>query len=109
MGGVLQGAAEMMKEMNKACNGPEITGLMRNLNKEMNTMGLMGEMMDEAVEGIAPPEEGEVDALVNAVMFESTGGKLGVRGPLPQGMKDTVPGGAAVAAAPARAALAGEM
>lgn len=107
VGVVLGNAKDVMREMNAAVKAPEVAGMVRALAGEMQTMGLVGEMMGEAVDGIAPVEEADVDGLVGAVMYEVSAGKIGVQGPPDLlrsiGMEAKMPATAAAAAAPQRA------
>lgn len=104
--GVLSKNVQMMQTMRHVLNGPNVTADLRKLAEEMQHAGIIGELVNESIDDAMPMAEGEVDDVVEGILFEVTAGAIGK--PLPTAL----PGGIGVAApaqaaAPARVAVAG--
>lgn len=79
--GALAKAGDIMKTMGALMKAPEVMGSMQKLGAEMSKAGIISEMVDDAMESAMPVEEGEVDAIVEHVLYEVTAGAMGVPPP----------------------------
>ncbi|KAJ3193945.1 Charged multivesicular body protein 3, partial [Irineochytrium annulatum] len=81
MTGSLKSSTEVMKLVNGLVKLPQIHQVMQELSQEMMKSGIMGEMMDDAIDAL--DEDGieeEAQEEVDKVLFEITDGMLGNAG-----------------------------
>ncbi|CBY32551.1 unnamed protein product [Oikopleura dioica] len=78
MTGAIEKSTQVMQSMSKLVKLPELQKTMTAMSKEMMKMGIIDELMDDAMESLDPEDmEEEVDAQVEKVLHEITKGELG--------------------------------
>lgn len=76
--GAVEQSTQVMSAMSRLIKIPEIQKTMQNMSKEMMKMGIIDEMMEDAMESLDPEDiEEEADKEVERVLFELTAGQLG--------------------------------
>merc|ERR1712168_98549 len=91
--GAVEKSTTVMASMSKLIKLPELQKTMTNMSREMEKMGIMDEMMEDAMGALDDDDiEDAVDAEVDKVLFELTAGQLGQMpdaqsGKLPQKQK----------------------
>ncbi|KAI9292425.1 hypothetical protein K502DRAFT_295353 [Neoconidiobolus thromboides FSU 785] len=76
MSGTLQKSAEVMKLVNNLVKLPEINKAMMELSKELMKTGIIGEMIEDTIDGLDEEEiDSEAEEEVNKILFEITEGK----------------------------------
>ncbi|KAI9349429.1 Snf7-domain-containing protein [Zopfochytrium polystomum] len=79
--GTLKKSTDIMKTVNQLIKLPEIAKTMQEMSMEMTKAGIIGEMMDDAIDSL--DEEGieeEAEEEVDKILFELTDGLLGEAG-----------------------------
>ncbi|KAJ1561868.1 Charged multivesicular body protein 3 [Cladochytrium tenue] len=77
--GTLKKSTEVMKIVNRLIKLPEVARTMQEMSMEMTKAGIIGEMMDDAIDAL--DEEGiedEAEEEVDKILFELTDGTCGV-------------------------------
>jgi len=76
--GAVEKSTQVMSAMNRLVKIPEIQKTMNEMSKEMMKMGIIEELMEDAMEGLEPEDiEEDADKEVEKVLFELTAGQLG--------------------------------
>merc|ERR1712042_203927 len=96
--GALEKSTHVMQAMQRLVKVPEIQATMRELSKEMMKAGIIGEMLEDTMEGLEDDDlEEAADTEVEKVLWELTKGQLGEA---PDAVGDTLPAVAGATAAP---------
>lgn len=76
--GAVEKSTQVMSAMSRLINIPEMNKTMQTMSKEMMKMGIIEEMMEDAMEGLDPDDiEEAADKEVEKVLFELTAGQIG--------------------------------
>uniref|UniRef100_A0A1I8JQZ7 C3H1-type domain-containing protein n=1 Tax=Macrostomum lignano TaxID=282301 RepID=A0A1I8JQZ7_9PLAT len=80
MAGAMQKSTEVMHAMQKLVKVPEIQQTMMEMSREMTKMGIMDEMMEDAMSDVLGDDdqlEADADKEVDKVLFDLTNGVMG--------------------------------
>merc|ERR1712131_5634 len=87
--GAVEKSTTVMASMSKLIKLPELQKSMMNMSKEMTKMGIMDEMMEDAMSALDGDDiEDAVDSEVDKVLYELTAGQLGQ---MPDAQSDKLP------------------